>query len=62
MKTRLADCDELIVSADQLFRRLHNALESGAFVSATAVPPPPTDVRDRQTDRQTDHRRATTAK
>ena len=44
MKTSSADPDEPVVSADQLFRRLSNALASGAFVTATAVLPS-TDVR-----------------
>jgi len=44
MKTSSTDPDEPLVSADKLFRRLHNALASGAFVTATAVLPT-TDVR-----------------
>jgi len=39
MKTWSTDPDEPVISADQLFRRLHNALASGAFVAATAVLP-----------------------
>ena len=44
MKTSSTDPDEPVVSADQLFRRLHNALASGAFVTGTAVQPT-TEVR-----------------
>jgi len=44
MKTRSTDPDELVVSADQLFARLDNALASGAFVTATAVAPTPNQV------------------
>jgi len=48
MKTSSSDPDERLVSSDQLFRRLHNALtSSGAFVTATAVLPT-THVRCRQ--------------
>jgi len=42
MKTLTTDDDdEPVVSADQLYRRLHNALASGAFVTATARLPTP---------------------
>ena len=44
MKTSSVDPDEPLVTADQLFRRLNNALASGAFITATAVLPT-ADVR-----------------
>jgi len=39
MKTWSTDPDEPTVSADKLFRRLNNALASGAFVTGTAELP-----------------------
>jgi len=47
MKTSSTDPDDALVTAGQLFRRLRNALASGAFVTATAVQPT-TRVRARQ--------------